>query len=251
MNQPTAEVRINRFPMRYLNETEKTVSVYSYTFKSSPESGKEYSAVNQILWKIGRAVGARFGDKIVTKEPILERYLDGDNWTLREEGTRLLNPEISRERFTLEQLESKSLHNKLKFGGSRHKIERSGEGGFIWWKTEQQILAQSGWEVHDGVHIDLEIHHSGTIFVEIDSHYRFYTAWTLGQWLKNFPELPISWVRNTYNDDIWRYVRQSEENPEELIIPGLGSSIADYHRNLKSGNATEAEIINAHVSTLR
>lgn len=42
-------------------------------------------------------------------------------------------------------------------------------------------------------------------------------------------------------------MRTSNEDPQSLVIPALGSTIADYHRNLKQGAATEAEISQAKV----
>ena len=247
MNQSSTQVHLNRFPIRYLSDSEKTVNSYSYSFKESPERGQEYAAVSKITWNIGKATGVRFGSTIVTKHPIAESYLEGENWTLQPQGERLLDPGSSPERLVLEQLERKSLFNALKFGRIRQKVARYATGGFIWWKQDQIVLNQSGWEVHHGVHVDLEIHPSGVIFIEVDSHYKFYTEWTLAQWLEDFPELPITWVRNTYDDRTWKYRRTSNENPESLIIKGLGTTLADYHRNLKSGKATESEISNAQV----
>ena len=245
MNHLESSALLNRFAVKNLNEAEKTVYTYSYTFNPSPESGKEYKAINRMLWKIWTP-GERLGSTIVTKEPIQSRNLQGENWVLKPLGRQLLDLSKHRERDVLEKLERRWLGNKLRQGGRQNRVDRCSEGGFIWWNEDKIILQKSGWEVHKGVHLDVEIHHSGVIFVEVDSHHRFYSSWTLSRWLDTYPELPVNWVRNTYNDDSWKYLRTSEENPETTMIPGLGS-LADYHRNLNKHQATEAEISNAKV----
>ena len=119
-------------------------------------------------------------------------------------------------------------------------------GGFIWWDADNIILQDLGWEVHTGVRLDVELHHSEVIFIEIDLHHHFYSAWTLEQWLKDYRDIPINWVRNTYDDRSWKFIRVSDENPETTMIPNLGS-LADYHRNLDKNKATEKEIKDARV----
>ena len=103
-----------------------------------------------------------------------------------------------------------------------------------------------GWEVHKGVRLDIELHQSGFVFIEIDLHHRFYSAWTLEQWLKDYTDIPISWVRNTYDDRSWKFIGVSNEDPESAMIPNLGS-LANYHRNLDKNKATEKEIKDARV----
>jgi hypothetical protein len=103
-----------------------------------------------------------------------------------------------------------------------------------------------GWEVHTGVRLDVELHYSGVIFIEIDLHHRFYSSWTLEQWLQDYGDIPINWVRNTYDDRSWKFIRVSDEKPETSMIPSLGS-LADYHRNLDKNKATEKEIEDARV----
>jgi hypothetical protein len=56
MNNSAIEVFLNRFPVKCLTETERIVQVYTYTFNPSPETGKEYSAINRITWNIGRVI---------------------------------------------------------------------------------------------------------------------------------------------------------------------------------------------------
>ena len=244
MTKDSPKVFLNRFPIKKLTDEDNTVQVYSYTFNPSPEPEKEYSAINRIPWKI-RTPGVRFKSTIVTKKLITEEYLKQDNWTLKHQGTQLLNIDIDFERETLERLERKWIERELRYKFSGNRIDRALEGGFIWWDADETILQDSGWEVHKGVRLDIELHYSGVVFVEIDLHHRFYSAWTLEQWLEDYRDIPIGWVRNTYDDRSWKFVRVSDEDPENTIIPS--GSLANYHRNLDKNKATEKEIKDARV----
>lgn len=245
MTKYTSKVFINRFPVKQLSDRDQTVQVYSYTFNPSPEPGKEYSAINQIPWKI-KTPGVKFKSTIITKQLISDEYLKQDNWTLKYQGTQLLNLNISNEKEALEQLERKWLEQQLKYKFARNRINSASEGGFIWWDADSIILQDLGWEVHTGVRLDVELHYSGVIFIEIDLHHRFYSSWTLEQWLQDYGNIPINWVRNTYDDRSWKFIRISDENPETSKIRNLGS-LADYHRNLGKHKATEKEIEDARV----
>lgn len=245
MTKYTPQVFLNKFPVKKLSNSEKTVQVYSYIFNPSPELGKEYSAINQIPWKI-RTPGVRFKSTIITKQLISAEYLKQDNWTLKHQGTQLLNLDISYEREALEQLERKWLERELRSKFARNRVDRASAGGLIWWDTDNIILQDLGWEVHIGVSLNIELHYSGIIFLEIDLHHRFYSSWTLEEWLQDYRDIPISWVRNTYDDRSWKFIRISDEDPETTMIPNLGS-LANYHRNLDKNKATEKQIQAAHV----
>ncbi|MEN9518729.1 MAG: hypothetical protein RLZZ381_1317 [Cyanobacteriota bacterium] len=245
MTKYTPQVFLNKFPVKKLSNSEKTVQVYSYIFNPSPELGKEYSAINQIPWKI-RTPGVRFKSTIITKQLISEEYLKQDNWTLKYQGTQLLNLDVSYEREVLEQLERKWLERELRYKLARNRVERASQGGFICWDADNIILQDLGWEVHMGVSLNIELHYSGIIFLEIDIHHRFYSSWTLEEWLQNYRDIPINWVRNTYDNCSWKFIRISDEDPETTIIPNLGS-LANYHRNLDKDKATEKQIKDARV----
>ena len=245
MTQDSPKVFLNRFPVKKLTDKDKTVQVYNYSFNPSPEPGKEYSAINRIPWKI-KIPGVRFKSTIITKKLIAQEYLKQDDWTLEHQGTQLLNLNIDLERETLEKLERKWIERELKYKLSRNRIDRASEGGFIWWDANETTLQDLGWEVHKGVRLDIEVNQLGFVFIEIDLHHRFYSAWTLEQWLKDYGDIPISWVRNTYDDRSWKLIRVSDEDPENTMIPNLGS-LANYHRNLDKNKATEKEIKDAHV----
>lgn len=245
MSNNTCRVFLNRFPVKKINEQDKLVQVYNYKFDPFPEPGKEYAAINRIPWKI-KTPGVRFQSTVITKTLISKQYFKQDNWTLTHQGEQLLNLDNSYARESLEKLERKWLERELRFKSHRHRVTRASEGGFILWDADNVILQDSGWEVHTGVRLDLELHSSGTIFIEIDLHHRFYSSWTLEQWLQKYRDIPISWVRNTYDDRSWKLLRISDEKPENTIIPNLGS-LADYHRNLDKHKATEQEIKDARV----
>ena len=245
MNQNISKVFLNRFPVKKLSDLDKTVQVYSYTFNPSPEPGKEYSEINRIPWKI-RTPGVRFKYTIITKKIIAQEHLKQDNWTLKHQGTQLLNLDIDLEREALEKLERKWIERELRCKLSRNRIDYASEGGFIWWDADETILQDLGWKVHKGVRLDIELHQSGFVFIEIDLHHRFYSAWTLEQWLKDYADISISWVRNTYDGRSWKFIRVSDEDPENTMISNLGS-LANYHRNLDKNKAAEKEIKDARV----
>jgi hypothetical protein len=245
MTKYTPQVFLNKFPVKKISNSEKTVQVYSYIFNPSPELGKEYSAINQILWKI-RTPAVRFKSTIITKKLISEEYLKQDNWTLKHQGTQLLNLDISYEREVLEQLERRWLERELRYKLTRNRVDRASQGGFICWDADNIILQDLGWEVHTGVSLNIELHYSGIILLEIDLHHRFYSSWTLEEWLQNYRNIPIIWVRNTYDNCSWKFIRISDEDPETTIIPNLGS-LANYHRNLDKDKATEKQIKDARV----
>jgi hypothetical protein len=245
MNQSAVNVYLNRFPVKKLSESDQIVQVYSCNFISPPEPGTEYSALNRIPWKIGKTSGVRFGSKIITKQPISDTYLNNESWKLEHQGQQFLSLEQSSERDALERLERRWIWKELEKISDRNRIQKSSEVGLIWWNANRTILQDSGWEVHTGVSLDIELHSSGTILAEIDTHHRFYSPWTLEQWLQNYPDIPIKWVRNTYSSYIWKFVRTSDEDPEKIILT-TGVSLAEYHRKLPQP-ATEAEIINSRV----
>ncbi len=247
MKQSTAEVYLNRFPLKKLNKADKKVQVYKCNFKSSLELGKEYySAMNSIPYKIGYTSGVRFGSTIITKEKISDEYLSNKDWTLQHQGTELLNLGNLAENQALERLERSWIGKKIKQRSASKRVEKAALGGFIWWDAEEVVLQDLGWEVHKGLRLDIELHHLGFIFAEIDTHHRFYCPWTLEQWLQNYQDLSITWVRNTYNSYTWKLNRISDENPETVMLP-TGQSLAEYHRKLEKTPATEEEIKNAKV----
>lgn len=244
------EVLLNRFPIKRLSEADLTVWVYNYSLKPPPESGREYLVISRMLWDL-RVSAAQFGETIVTKEALLPERLQGEGWVLEPQGTLALNPDEQSQREVLEKLERRWLEQQLRQFSRQlpqeSKFERFPAGGLIWWNADKVVLQEAGWEVHTGVHLDVLVHRLGWLFLEIDLHHRFYTSWTLQQWLDCYPEAPIDYVRNTYDENTWKYKRFSNEDPETVTIPGLGISLAEFHRNHRKQRATEGEVRNSHV----
>lgn len=242
-------VTLNRFRVKQLSESDTTVYEYQCRFIHPPELGDEQRQISNICHKLG-VTAVKLGTKIITKEEIDSENLANDDWQLSSLGTRLLDYKDFQERRALETFERKILEKKLR-SFAKAELKRSVEGGLIWWSPAKKGVetSESGWEVHRGRRIDVVIVSDGQLYLEIDLHHRFYTSWTLHQWLEEYPDLPIKYVRNTYreksNDYIsWQYQDVSDELPEELILEGLGISLADYHRGK---GANEEEIVNSRV----
>ena len=240
------KVYLNRFPLKKLGNKERNVQLYQCNFKSPVEPGQEfYSKINSVCYKIGYGSGIRFGSNIITKQEISKEYLNNQDWILQHQGTQSLDLNNVVEKQALERLERRWLGNKIREISHKNRVQKASEGGFIWWNADKVILKDLGWEVHTGVRLDIEVHSSGTILGEIDIHHRFYSPWTLEEWLQTYPDIPITWVRNTYDLFTWKYKSVSDESPETVILP-TGISLAEYHRTSKNP-ATEAEIKNARV----
>ncbi len=229
MNQrPT--IYLNSFPVCSLDELALTVHVYNYSFKQQPESTEIYKAVNNILYNIGGVVGAKLGSKIVTTEEIAERNLQGENWTLqRLEKQQQLNPKNSIERKTLEQLYRRDLYLSLR-RINQIQVEKS-QTGLILWEQSKVEQAGEGWQVLKGALVDVAIDENGKLYLEIDSHYRFDSPWTVHQWLEKYPDIPINYVHNLDKKYSWYFVEVSQDPPEKVMIQDLGISLAEYHQS--------------------
>jgi hypothetical protein len=238
---PTFKVFLNSFRLKKLSESDTMVNVYECEFDSSPEQGKEFKAIYNILWKIGVA-GVLFRDRIITKEPIPSQELKGDGWLLKSQGEQRLELSTESERKALEKLERNWFEKQLRQRSASRQVERYQYGGFIWWDKNKTVLQDNGWEVHAGFQLDITLTESGFLFLEIDSHYRFHCPWRLSQWFEEYPEITPKYVRNIYDNQTWQYVEVSEESPESFKIPTLGTTLADYHRNHKKSPATNQEI---------
>lgn len=226
------EVYLNQFKVKQLTEAERPIYQYRYTFTTPPEEGKRYSAINRILYQIGDALGIRLGDVIATTSLINEDNLAGDNWQLSLIGEKLLDPKVSGDRKALEQIQRKILRQKLRRSRTlRIEDTRSGFSGFILWDTRQVKKEGNGWRVLKGALVDVVVDNKGDLYLEIDHHYRFQSPWTLHQWLESEPDAPLNYVQNIHGGYSWHFVAVSTENPEEVYIPDLNQSLADYHHS--------------------
>ena len=241
---------LNRFFVKNLTEADCTVNEYICNFKENPVHGDEQRAIASVCYKLG-VPAVRLGNKIIAKQPIDSTKLQGDKWEIKFIAPRVLDFNISNELKGIEQLERKSLEEKLIAKWNKFTIDKSSEGGLLWWATGDDGIEKcgEGWEVHKARRIDVTIDIDGSFYLEIDLHHRFYTPWTLHEWQDQYPEALIRYVRNNYKDKNnhyinWQYEDISDQTPEQVIIEGLGITLAEYHR--RSG-ATENAIQNSRV----
>ena len=240
---------LNRFFVKQLTDRDLTVYEYSCSFNQSIEQGNEQRAISNVCYKLG-IPAIRLVSKIVTQEKISSERLQSKDWQLELVSTRKLDCAVASERRGIEGLERRKLERSLR-RWSKTVVERASEGGLIWWLAGEDGKEKVGigWEVHRGRRIDISVDSEGKLYLEIDLHHRFYTPWSLHEWQDKYPEIPISYVRNTYKDKSnkyisWRYEGVSEQAPTEVIIESQGISLADYHRKI---GATEEEVQKSRV----
>lgn len=241
---------LNRFLVKQLTEFDRTVHEYSCSFQQNPEQGDEQRAIASVCYKLG-VPAIRLGNKIITQEPVSSDRSRSNDWELKSINKRTLSCANLVERKGIESLERKKLEQRLKRQWDKTAIEKASEGGLIWWVTGEAGKEQCGigWEVHRGRRIDISIDSDDVLYLEIDLHHRFYTPWTLHQWQDEYPDIPIDYVRNTYKDKnnnylSWRYEGVSDQAPGQVLLEGLGVTLADYHRQ---NGATEEELQNSRV----
>ncbi|AIE74895.1 MULTISPECIES: argonaute PAZ domain-containing protein [unclassified Synechocystis] len=237
-------VVLNHFFVKNLDKEDLCFHEYQCKFSQPPQQGDEQRAISSICYKVG-VTAVRLGSRIITKEEVSCEKMKGSSWKLVKMSDRELSCEDNLQRKAIEIFERKILEKQLKYF-NKTAIEKATEGGLIWWIRDQHGVEKfgNGWEVHRGRKIDVVIDSDKNLYLEIDIHHRFYTPWTLHQWLENYPDIPINYVRNTYKDQnnnyiSWQYEEVSEQSPQETIVEGLGISLADYHRN---NGASEEEI---------
>lgn len=227
IERPT--VCLNSFFVKALDKEARKVHQYGYTFLEPPEGPDIYREVGNILYKIGGVIGARLESSIVTTEPIADERLKGEGWTLDYMGQKFLDPSKSVERKTLEQLSRRYLFSALK-SLNGPQVERSGSGFVLW--DERKVEGQGdGWKVLKGSLIDVAIDKDGQLSLEIDLHCRFYSPWTVQQWLDRYPGAPLSYVRNVSDGYSWYFIESSDERPEDVQVKGLGKTLAEYHQS--------------------
>ncbi|WP_448380690.1 argonaute PAZ domain-containing protein [Gloeomargarita sp.] len=248
-------VVLNRFLIKQLTGSDLEFYEYECHPLRAPKSGDEYRAISRICYQLG-ITAVRLGSRIITREQIASDKMQIGDWTLRNPQVRNLTCSNGDERKALECFYRRELEKDLRRKYHRTSvIERADEGGLIWWIKSETEIHGDGWEVHRGRRIDVAIDQEGSLYLEIDIHHRFYTPWTLEQWLKKYTyiDIPIKYVRNTYKDGDnsyirWQYEGLSDESPYKVILSNINISLADYHRNK---GATEDEINSSRVVYVR
>jgi len=115
-----------------------------------------------------------------------------------------------------------------------------------WQKTEADIRSDvSGWEIYRGFKLDIFVSSQGNVFLEVDEHYKLFSAWTLTQWLEWYPDFSAKILRNTYDGRTWKLQKITNEDPNN-IDSGTGQTLATYHKNHQKP-ATDQEINSSKV----
>ncbi|WP_126147937.1 argonaute PAZ domain-containing protein [Synechococcus elongatus] len=248
-NLRRSSIVLNRFYVKSLSQSDLTAYEYRCIFKKTPELGDEKRLLASICYKLG-AIAVRIGSNIITKEAVRPEKLQGHDWQLVQMGTKQLDCRNDAHRCALETFERKFLERDLS-ASSQTEVRKAAEGGLIWWVVGAKGIEKSGngWEVHRGRRIDVSLDAEGNLYLEIDIHHRFYTPWTVHQWLEQYPEIPLSYVRNNYLDERhgfinWQYGRFTQERPQDILLDCLGMSLAEYHLNK---GATEEEVQQSYV----
>jgi Argonaute PAZ domain len=249
LNFEEISIVLNRFIVKQLTESDRTVHEYSVRFEQNPDHGEEQQAIARICYKLG-VPAVRLGNRIIAKDLVDLDHLHDDDWRVEIISERILDCANPVEQRGIEQLERKILENSLR-SWDKTAIEKASEDGLIWWVKGEEGTEKcgEGWEVHRGRRIDVIIDTDGLLYLEIDLHHRFYTPWTLHQWQDKYPNVRIDYLRNTYKDKnnnyiTWHFEDISDQTPEQVLLERLGITLADYHR--QSG-ATEVEIQNSRV----
>lgn len=220
-------VCLNLYPVHILSEHKRTVYRYSYSLTEIAEDADIYGVVGKILYNIGDATGVQFNSEIITTQPIATEHLQNKGWQLQENGTQQLDPSSSTERKALEQLCRRQLRYALRHVNGL-KVENTG-AGLVLWDDRKVEKSGAGWQVLRGALIDIVVDSQGLLSLEIDTHYRFYSPWTVHQWLERYPGAPLTYVRNVGTEYTWHFLETSEERPETIQIQGLGQTLEEYH----------------------
>lgn len=206
------DVYLNLYPVQYLDVQQRTVHRYSYSLTNLSEDSNIHRIVGAILHNIGCVVGTRLKSEIITTQPIPEKFMHSGTWSLKLQGQRQLNPVNSIERKALERLCRKQLQYSIKqLNGPR--VENTGTS-LILWDIEKIEKSGKGWQIFRGAMIDVVVDEEGQLSLEIDTHYRFYSPWTVHQWLEKYPDAPLQYVRNVGTEYTWYFCETTDERPE-------------------------------------
>lgn len=239
--QQKVEVTLNRFFVKRL--TQEDLTFYGYHCKPNPlpAPGEEHKALARVCNQLG-VVAVPLEGCIIAREKVDPDKLKTKDGELEEIGQRVLNCTNVQEKDALESFERRRLRLCLKsLYSGKTEVETSG-GSLLWWKKEE-VDCGEGWKIHEGRRIDVVVNQDSELYIEIDVQYHFYTPWTLHEWLKNYPDVPIHWVQNTYDKrQTWEYLGiLSKQSPWEIQLPELNMSLAEYHLQKHSAPREEVE----------
>ncbi len=244
------QVFLNQFFIKTLTEEDRKFYKYRCVFEGEVAAGQEFQKIGSICYKVGTDA-VKLGLEIVTRSPIREDKLRGEDWRLENFQEVILNPTDPKERKAIAQLELKRLERELTLQWQETSVEKSSVGGLIWWRTDAQGLEKfgDGWEVRRGIEVGAIVTIDSKLFLEIDTHSKFCSPCTLHEWQEKYPHCPINYVRNTYPDKqnnyrTWRYEERTDESPHAVILSPSEQTLAQYHL---SAGATPKDVEESYV----
>lgn len=242
------KVCLNHFFISSLAASERAVHVYSY--KLMAEGEEKWQKRSAVLYKLNTdAVLCKIS--IYTRTPVPEELLKGNvkgtHYELTYKGMKTIALNDSDELEALRLLEQKRLKNLLS-KKYKDRLGKADGGGILLWDAEKTIASGDGWQVHSGYDIDTIVNLEGQLYLSIDIHHKFYSPWTLEQWLLERPNTEFNWLKNTYNEKTWYFSKvEGKKDPYGVYIPGSNISLAEYHLNLPDHPATLEEVKQARV----
>lgn len=222
-------VYLNRFFVKNLSPEELEFYCYSIKFNDVINAEDLYQKIGNILYKIA-VIGSRLGDNIITQQEVPDTHLLGDGWHLQFKEKKIINLNNTDERKALEQFNRKILWEKMSSFEINLDIEKAFGGGFTWWNNKKIEDFGDGWKVLRARKVNLAIDPKGDYYLEIDCQSYFDSDLLLDDWMRKYPEVPVDYVQNTYDDKKWKFERCSDELPESLILSNTSMSLAEYHR---------------------
>ncbi|XFA72641.1 argonaute PAZ domain-containing protein [Thermosynechococcaceae cyanobacterium Okahandja] len=250
MTATSHPVFLNQFLVKTLAPEEaRTVQRYACRWQRNPDEGTADYALNRVCYQL-RVPAARWRTHIVTFQP--PECLESEEWQLTELEPVVLDCGDPEQREALATLHRQRLRQSLQQDQSNYEVERGSDNSIRIWQKQPKKSENTpeGWEARKGYCLDLRIDTAAHLYLDIDCAYRLWTPWTLHDWLEHYPDsLPlIKWVRNTYLKNnqyrCWQLLHLSQERPEDVRLPGLNITLAEYHRNER---ATDAEIERSRV----
>ncbi len=235
-NSKNVQVYLNQFFIKTLTEEDRRFYKYKCVFEGEITSGQEFQKIGSICYKVGVDAIRLGNDEMVTRSPIREDRLRGENWRLEDFQEVILNPADAKERKAIAQLELKKLKAELKLRMPKTHIKDFDDGKLTLWKDHSEKFGE-GWKVYRSTILDLVVQINGDLLLEIDSHSKFYSPYTLHQWQEKYPDCSINYVLNTYPDNkgeyrTWRYVNRSNESPHSVILRPSEQTLAQYHLSI-------------------
>jgi hypothetical protein len=241
------QVFLNQFFIKTLTEEDRRFYKYRCVLEGEVTAGQEFQKIGSACYKVGTDA-VRLGHQVVARSPIREDKLRGEDWRLEDFQEVILNPADPKERKAIAQLELKKLKADLKSRMPKTHIKDSGDGKLTLWKDHAEKFG-NGWKVYRSTVLGLVVQINGDLLLEIDSHSKFYSPYTLHQWQEEYPDCLINYVLNTYPDKegqyrTWHYEERTDESPHSIILRPSEQTLAQYHLGI---GATSEDVENSYV----